>query len=77
MSGYLNACVTAPEPSTFAVQEWASTTSGYLSSASTQRSSRSRAYRSSLDAHLNNSPRACSATKLWLGASPMFCGWRK
>ena len=36
-----------------------------------------RAYKSSFAAHLNSSPRACSATKLWLGASPIFCGWRK
>ena len=66
----------APELSIMAVQEWARTTCGCSSSASTQHFSRSRAYRSSSDAHLNSSPLACSTTKLWFGARPMLRGWR-
>ena len=59
--------VTVPALSIIAVLEWASTTCGSSSSASTQRLSRSRAYRSSSDAHLNSSPLACLTTKLWFG----------
>ncbi len=59
-SGYSPARNTVPEPSIMAVYEWASTTSGYLSSAFTHAPSRSLAYRSSPAAHLNSSPLAWS-----------------
>ena len=76
-SGYSVGLDTVPVPSIMAVQEWASTTSGYSSSASTHAPSRSRAYRSSSAAHLNSSPLACSTVKLWFGARPMLRGCRK
>src|SRR5580698_6914229 len=75
-TGYSSALVTLPEPSIIAVHELASTTLGYRSSASTQYLSRSRAYRSSSDAHLNSSPLASPTTKLWFGAQPTLCDWR-